>query len=409
MQRAFSLWVFLVFVLSCTSEPAHQVEEDHVQLSWFAPPAEVPTQETVDPYEGYETWCEDIYKTACYCENSSEIVCDDPIDKDTKEPKACPSSRTGRSQICLRPHWARRQGIDHHECTPQWLGPKKQAAQRESLELIIASVCKLPSWAQDLSEWGQENGYGSDPGKLCWHLPGSSKALPICKSGHFCNPDKLSQFMRIPPAREVAWDNESAHELDRDKAANRASYSRMSKVYEGSPHYTNADRWTQGYGWYGHNAALHTWIWDKNAPPEILCRQVESTEVHLRKLRGSFQKLYAKYGDSKKRTYTLDTGETVEVRGVTWYDLHRAASSGKLTYEQVIKTRKKIKGEWHKTGFVSRARSKRVNIDPFETVMWEWLGARIPTETQNEVAERIRQKILNHFNPGGDKTPKAIN
>lgn len=368
--------------------PAQKMDTQSAIFTVFPP--EKSEALAVDPYANHNQWCEDIYRMECICADNSQTVCD-PIDAETGESKACAPGRTGRPQICLRPAWARRQGINHHECTPQWLTRKQQKKEREKLRVIIDSVCEPPQWAQELSAWGTEHNMGSDPAKLCWHLKGADPNLPVCKRGHLCNPNKLFKFMTIPPRRETAWDNESAHELDLDKKANRRSYAHMRKYYEGNPHYSNPDRWGVGYGWYGHNAALHAQIWDTMAPPEILCRRVESTEVHLRKMRHSFKKLYKKYGDNEKRTYKLDNGDEVEVHGVTWYDLHRAASTGKMFPEEEIKTQRwsKKRKRMVKIGFVTRA--KRVKLKPFETVMWEWLATPIPRETQNQIADEIRQ------------------
>ncbi len=192
-------------------------------------------------------------------------------------------------------------------------------------------------------------------------------------------------------ARESTWDNETTHELNFDLEANQKSYAtaRRKGRYADNPHFRHADRWQRGYGWYGMNASLHVWYWDDMAPPELLCRQVESTEIYLRKARRSFRKLWGMYGD-RERTLTLASGEQIVVRGVTWYDIHRAASSGKLTPQAKIPT---------KRGFVARARSRKVQLDPFESVMWEMLGEPIRKDLQNEIADEIRAKIQRRLAP----------
>lgn len=395
-MRRLIPWIFVCFGCESATEPVPQLRpnllvmqgpevEDKEEL---AEPVSVEDHQpantpAVDPYVDYETWCEALDKRSCKCESKDPIVCEHPT-----EP--CPDDRTGRAQQCIRPQWARRQGSYAYACYPRWLNPREQKKQRESQRLIVEAVCEEPGWAKELAKWGKENGYGDNPNKLCWHLKSTDPALKQCKSGHFCQPKKLAKYLALIAARESTWNNETTHELNRDVEANIGAYSKAKKRgwYAGSKHFYDAYRWSQGYGWYGQNAALHTFRWDPHAPPEILCRQVESTEAYLRNVRGSFKKLWKLYGDDAKRTYKLDTGEEVQVKGVTWYDVHRAASSGKLTPQDVIPA---------KTGFVQRARSKHIDLDPFETVMWEMLGEEIPRDHQNEIAEEIRQHIREHF------------
>ena len=347
-----------------------------------------------DPYIEYESWCEAIHKQTCECPTRDPITCKKP-----KEP--CPDDRTGKAQQCIRPGWARREGSNVYVCDPGWLNRRQQTRQREGQRIIVDAVCEWPRWAEELSQWGLDHKYGGDPSKLCWHLPGNSKALKVCRRKHFCQPDKLAKLLALVAARESTWNNNTSHELNFDIKANQQSYAKARRKgwYEDNPHFNHAERWQRGYGWYGFNAALHVFYWDNQAPPELLCRQVESTEIYLRKARRSFRKLWDKYGDNTERVYTLDTGEKVIVKGVTWYDIHRAASSGKLEPEKVLPTRRwsEKKQKWVARGFVGRARSKRIKLDPFETVMWEMLGEPIPKERQNEVAEEIRQEIRNYF------------
>ena len=374
----------VVVVATPTAEPAPAV------------PAVSEPEPTADPYADHLHWCEAIFKQVCECPGGDAIVCKKPT-----EP--CPADRTGRAQRCMRPGWARRAKKDVYVCDPEWLTRKEQAHRRESQRVIVGAVCEPPGWVEDLVAWGEAHRYGSDPSSLCWHLPSNSKALRACRTGHFCQPDKLASYLALVAKREASWNNSTSHELNLDVEANKKSYRKAEKRgwYEGSPHFASVDRWERGYGWYGFNAALHTYLWDKDAPPEILCRQVESTEVYLRKARRTFQKLWSKYGDDKPRTYVLDTGEEVQVRGVTWYDIHRAASSGKLVPEKIIRTRRwsKKKQKWRQVGFVTRARGRRIGLDPFETVMWEMLGKEIPADGQNEAADDIRLQVERHFAP----------
>lgn len=385
----------LCFVASCTD--ARLVPEmEPVSLSMLSPPT-LEVETVVGPYDGWEDWCEEPYKDVCHCakDETNKIVCQ-PVDEDGNA-TTCPLSRTGRSQICLWPQWARKRGINRHECTQKWFTRKEQRKQREAQGVIVDHVCKPPAWWDDLSKWGGEHKYGTDAAKLCWRLKGGSKALKQCRSNHYCHPDKLHRFLRIPAKRETSWNHEKDHTLNPDKRANVQAYGKMKRrgVYDGNPHYYDADRWSRGYGWYGHNAALAVWYWDPHAPPEILCRRVESTEIHLRKMRRAFKKLWKMYRNDEHEL-KLDTGEIRTVRGVTWYDLHRATSSGQLTREDPVPTLKKK----NRRPFAYRA--KLVDLDPFETVMWEMLGDPIPLDEQNQIANQIRETLHSHF-----EAPKA--
>lgn len=271
-----------------------------------------------------------------------------------------------------------------YQCFPRWLNRGEQRRQHQSLQVIVESLCKEPAWAQELREWGLANKMGGDPSKLCWRLKGGSQALKECLGGHFCQPEKLTRFLALVAGRESTWNHTTTHELNYDLEANRASYARAKKSgwYEDNPHFYASYRWSRGYGWYGQNAALSVFDWDPKAPPEILCRRPESTEIYLRKARRSFKKLWSRYRDDVERVYKLDNGEEVQVKGVTFYDVHRAVSSGKLEPEEKIPA---------KRGFVQRARARK--LDPFETVMWEMLGEPIPRDRQNQVADEIRERI----------------
>ena len=371
------LLLMLVAGISHSSDPGdREIASSSVAEEAVVPAHEPATAMTDDEpklaavqsgeYEKHETWCEDIDKMGCEPDG-------DP----------CKPDRTGRAQNCVRPYWAKRAGVQVHVCAPAWLNRRERKERHESLGVIVESVCREPAWAAELSEWGKENRMGSDPSKLCWRLKGGTQALKDCKGKHFCQSKKLDSLLSLVASRESSWQNQTTHELNLDKEANRSSYvkARKRQSYPENPHFGDSSRWQRGYGWYGMNASIHVRYWDRKAPPEILCRQVESTEIYLRKARGSFRKLWKMYGD-QERVFMLDTGKEITVRGVTWYDVHRAASSGKLSVPDVVAT---------KSGFAMRAKSR--GLDPFEAVMYEMLGEGIPKEHQADVADEIRRKI----------------
>ncbi len=345
-----------------------------------------------DPYKDFDSWCENPDKQMCECSAKDPIVC--------KEPKEqCGPDRTGMSQQCVRPRWSRNEGSWIYMCSQRWLNRREQKEQYKSLSIIVDSVCKEPSWAQELRSWGKENRMGEDPGKLCWRLRGGSEALSECLGGHFCQPDKLTRFLALVASRESSWNHTTTHELNFDLEANRASYGKAKKRgwYADNEHFYAAYRWGRGYGWFGQNASLSVFDWDPKAPPEILCRRPESTEIYLRKARRSFKKLWSRYRDDVERVYTLSDGKEVRVKGVTWYDVHRAVSTGKLDPEGIIPTKK---------GFLVRAKARK--IDPFETVMFKMLGEEIPKDRQNEIADEIRQRIDQGLQVQDDRESEAL-
>lgn len=285
----------------------------------------------LSPYEGWESWCMAIEDLPC----------------DPEDLSPCPADRTGRSQICVRPWWAR--GEQTFVCRPRRLSRAQRKRNRKALEMIVRRLCRP-------------------------------------KDG--CAPAPLSKFLAVVAMRESALDNQVTHELNPDREANRAALTRALEGgwYEGSPHLSDLSRWTVGYGWYGMNAPLFVSEWDPHAPPEILCRQVESTEVYLRRARRAWKKLSTILPRSED--VRLDNGEVVMVRGVTWYDVHRAVSSGKLGRPDEISSGR----------FVRRAR--RAGLDPFASVSLEGLGLEISRDRQNEVAEQIRRSVASALADG---------
>ncbi len=266
---------------------------------------------------------------------------------DPSESSPCPKDRTGRPQVCVRPWWAK--GDEARVCRPRRLSRAQRRRNRAALREIVRHLCR--------------------PGDGCSHK-------------------SLSRLLEIVALRESAFDNQVTHELNPDREANAASLTRAleSGWYDGNQHLRDLSRWTVGYGWFGMNAPLFVREWDRYAPPEILCRQVESVEVYLRVARRAWRKL-SKILPSEQEV-ALDNGERVMVRGVTWYDIHRAVSTGKLGRPDTISSRR----------FVRRARA--VGLDPFATVKIEDLGRPIPKGRQGEVAEKIRSSVVSALSEG---------
>lgn len=344
---------------------------------------------SASPYNGWETWAEDPVKPRCVSDEE------------------CKPDRTGRETYCKK--WKGASEKDEGFCRPRWLNRQRQAIQYRNLRRIVDHVCHPPSW------WTPET--------KCWQF--KWRTARQCNQKKWCNPDKLTKFLSIPARRESTWDHQTDHHLDRDLIANRKSYQKAFKKnrYKGNPHFYEGltlnkngkpifrlrdlqyrcsqdnehdrdcngipDRWQVGYGWYGQNAALYTYMWDRMAPPEVLARRVPATIALLRRLRSSWRKLEGGVdcrdanGDlydvkrmlakEQERDYKKDTWPEQ-----TWWTLHRAAFGGDICPIE-------IKGHgFYRKRFVARAKSKKVGLDPDEGVTLEMLGTPVPFETQWE-------------------------
>jgi len=344
-------------------------------------------EEVSDPYAGWATWSEDPIKKSCGSDDD------------------CGLDRTGRKTFCRK----RKNALegDSGHCKPSWLNRRRQAIQQRNQQLIVDAICKPPAW------W--------TPEVQCWKF--KWRTARECNRKHYCDPDKLARFLRIPAKRESTWDHQTDHRLDPDRIANRNSYKRMYKrgVYKGSPYFFEGltlnkkgnpifnaralriywdpqneydqdgsgvpDRWEVGYGWYGLNAALFTYAFDNHAPPEILAKRVPSTLALLRRMRKSWRKLeggvdcrdaegnlYTVAGmasGKQQRDYKKDTWPKK-----TWWTLHRAVFGGDVCPIE-IKGHKR-----YRKNFINRARNKKIDLDPDEEVTLEMLGKPVPRDQQ---------------------------
>jgi len=381
----------------------------------------------IDPYIGWEKWCESPIKLRCF------------KDED------CEPDRTGRPTECNKSKGAL-EG-DSGKCKPIWLNKKRQKIQKENQRLIVDSICHPPDW------WDSER---DTEGKACWRF--EWRTAKQCVRKHWCNPEKLHRFLRIPSKREATWDNQTDHSLNKDLIANHRSYRRMYYKGDKNPYINNEqffegltmgkrgrpifahngkslnykyckpmddndidpgpgqnssdrncngipDRWERGYGWYGTNAAIFTFEWDPNAPPEVLCRRVPSTLAVLRKARRAFNKL--KNGvdcyDAKGRLYQADLmRDGKQERDYkkdtflkpTWWLVHRAVWGGDIcpSNDDGIGM-----GEWYHKMFNIRA--KGVGLDPDEIITLEMLGETVAFEDQWELDSHLESRFAEIFPP----------
>lgn len=304
----------------------------HPMLSPAAPKLAAPV--IVDQYADAPNWCFDVDDLQP-CRRPGDTSADPNL------PTRCdPDPHTGRERVCLNPWWVPGTA---EVCVPKTSTAAERTRWKDELEAFIYrrdrgthhGVCRPQSW------WRAGQGHRVDDGK--------------------CNPDGLQKLLRIVSWREVRHDPRWTHLMVGDTDAAFKAWRQKRKLYANNAHYRESWRWrSRGYG---QIPAYHLHRWDKNAPPEVLCRRVIATEVYLETLRDCYGGVSAKLGETP-----------------TWYDLHRCASSGKFTRPDSIPEHK---------GFVQRARA--VKLDPFERVPREWLGEPIDHDMQTvrEIEEEI--------------------
>lgn len=212
----------------------------------------------VESYAGYERWCEAVEPKPC------------------RTAKDCGPAPDGRAQGCVEPWWASKHNRDlpaderERVCASAWPGRGQQKWRRARLEAVVEHVCRRPG----------------------------------------CDPKTLSAALGIVASRESTWRPWKAHRLGGDVRANRSAFVLKAKRYGheqvlerrkirgqtrevaidvalrrgGNRHYRDQSRW-QGYGLFGQNSPLFVYLWDPAAPPEILCREVESIDTYLERAR----------------------------------------------------------------------------------------------------------------------------
>ena len=353
------------------------------------PQQEIAMATPKDPYAGARSWCEPM-----------------EYDRSCREHADCAEIDhvAGRPLRCVRPWWAR--GTDTRVCAPGYANTTerawRRARQRELVaQLYTEEVDVCPNW-----HWEHR------PGKKGLFVRVFANGLPIHKQHWRCQSawrrgEKLSDFLWVPYLRETTARPWKRHRLSPDQRGSQRAWTRKAPSYGWSvdlewvrtgkkkgyyalrgaepvknphnPHYGQMERWHFGLGSYGQSAANAVLTWDRYAPPEILCHEVEATEVYLRKARGAVRIFRGSGVDCDGVRYhgRAIKGET-ELDEPSWMDVHRVASGGKF-----CPTKSKAMGP----GF--RKRMKSVGLDPDEPVSLSMLGASLPKETQNERAKEV--------------------
>lgn len=211
---------------------------------------------------------------------------------------------------CITPWWARKNGEDVQQCIAKWPSLTERSYQRERLRTVVNLMCSR---------------------------------------GDGCDPARLHEFLSLIAVRESTWRPYKRHRLNADVVAARGARERRRRVYTENLHFDQDERWASALGLYGQNPAIFVDAWHRSAPPEVLCREVESTAAYLERARRAVRG-FRRRGLSP-----------------TLCDVHRAVSGGKL---------EKCDGD--EGSFARRARQH--DIDPNAPVDEASFGAPPPTE-----------------------------
>lgn len=204
----------------------------------------------------------------------------------------------------------------------------------------------------------------------------------VCQPADGCRPGQLLAYLRLLAVRESSLRPWKRHRLDPDLAANELAWSRHRAKFAENPAAVDPDRWMTGLGLYAQIPALWLPRWDVDAPPEVLCGVVESTEVHLRAARDQVRKIGGGVdcdGDGEP-DYWGSACEESEPCRPSWYDASRT-NSGSLCPGD----------EDHRRRFAERAAD--VGLDPWALVGSADLGEPIPRAEQDAVAELLRERM----------------
>jgi len=376
-------WVLLflgIGLLTCggevpqPSERARTPQEPVGLSTMVTAPAEAPeatpeaAPDAPNPYAGWQQWCEPFdYDFACQTHEDCAT--------------AHPNHPAQRPMRCFNP-WYAKNRPEYKVCAPGHAGKRERGWREDRLREVIRQ--------QYFNE-----------AEIC----GPDDGRPLWRHGWRCERaaargDKLLAFLWVGYMRETTARPWKRHRLDADTKANKTTWFEMAEsdygwsietaqgevasmdAMEGAnPYYDQRYRWHFGLGPIGQNAALWVRYWDMQAPPEILCREVEPFEAYLRKAREVVTTL---------RHGIRCGGEYYEDKSPTWEVLHRVVNIGSIC---PLNTGRQQRGLAR-----FRKHAKKFGLKHDEVVTLGMLGAPIPADGQNERAAEI-YAVLNQKLP----------
>ena len=363
----FRLWIVLLFVttwtvpacMDATASATEIVSLPKVPAEAFAIPLEEPPKPVVvqvpwNPYAEAHKLCE---PPTAFCETSKDC-------KKVFHP-------SGKKLKCIKRHKAYGGG---KVCSPGWSNRAERKWRRDRLKYFVSEANfdgKTSRRAETLSKflWVV---YARETTGRPWKRHRLNGDIRFAKTSWYRQQRRYGWAVGKDKHGEISWMTPCS-KLPVLKDESRKTTKCRER--EPSKYFGNRTRWTYGLGPYGQNAALWTATWDPQAPPEILCGEVESTETYLRGARRSWKKLRGGIRCGSKR-YQPE---------VTWEILHRAIAGGKL-----------CPAKKPSEGF--RRRARRYGLDPDQKVTLTMLGKPIDREHQNEEAVKL-YALLNAFLP----------
>lgn len=403
-MKIFSL-LFVLLFLACTNhhESATQTSAKELMALMVVqsppkeevePSTEPQDEETettpafVDPYEGWESWCEPMfYDTRC------------KTDSDCSEFSV---KAIGRPLRCGRPWWSEKDDLRDENgnpitvCLPGYAREKEREWRYDRLREIVRQQyfdetehCKLDGRPIHKEHWRCQKEWKKAEvlTSFLWLVYKRETTARPWKR-HRLNPD-LSANVRawVRRADDYGWNIELACSTVWKSGKRKPKHLCRSKNLviksmdpledkESNPYYAHENRWQYGLGGLGQNAALWTDTWDTMAPPEILCREVPAFETYLRRARRVVSMLQGGVdcdGDGKPEYRDPDP---------TWLVVHRGTAGGKVCPPKNAARAKEYEDNFRK-------RAKWAGLDPDETVSLSMLGKPIDKDTQNARVEEI--------------------
>jgi hypothetical protein len=275
--------------------------------------------------------------------------------------------------------------VPAHDERASWCEPLDPPFCRVDSDCSAESKCVRPWWAE------------TDESKVC------SRGIPsrderrwradrlrvyvdhVCARSAGCDPNDLHAYLRVLVLRESTWRPWVRTKLGPDLEANALAWSRHRHKFVDNPAAKDPDRWVTGLGYYSQIPALWLPRWDASAPPEVLCGEVESTEVHLRAARIQVAKIWRGVdcdGDHGPDFWGTACGADRPPHecSPSWYDASRT-NSGSLCPGDAA----------HRRRFAARASS--LGLDPWAPIEVADLGQSIPRDQQDAVAAELREAM----------------
>ena len=335
--------------------PLHSGPPDLPTATAAPPPAPEPL--APDPYADWQTWCEPQW---------AEVACETTADCESVD------HPSPRSLTCMTPYWARKFEGKPKFCVAGYARPGELAYEKEWLSTFLQEQyfeqkhCEFDGRPIHEESWRCQQ----DPKRhaavalhrYLWMVMMRESSARPWKRHSLAADEKANKSTWATRSKKYGWD------VDTSEGDGRITMSRVSN--DSNKYYGSRRRW-MGLGYFGQNSPLWVHRWSVDAPPEILCRRVESVETYLRKARSVLRKWESGVRCNGTKHVNAEP---------TWADVHRAVSSGKMCPSS--------SGTSATANLTKRA--GQVGLDINHRVTRASFGTPIPIEGQNERAAELR-------------------